>query len=120
LGHTELEAAMRWCPHVREVTPAGKGPKDAQVGNRYIDRDGSAYNNPAGCACVASYCMQWRWLDDSRSYCGVSGRPTFQPLREPRRLANRTPLERPTTGEQRDLFDLDSAESCRDVIRSTT
>jgi hypothetical protein len=53
LGHTELEAAMRWCPHVREVTPLGKGPKDAQVGNRYIDRDGSAYTNPAGCACTA-------------------------------------------------------------------
>jgi hypothetical protein len=104
-GHTELEAAMRWCPHVREVTPVGKGPKDAQIGNRYVDRGGQEYANPAGCCCIAGYCMQWRWLDDLRGYCGLSGKPTYQPIGEPRRLPNRTPLERPTASEQVDLFD---------------
>jgi len=105
LGHTELEAVMRWCPHVREVTPVGKGPKDVAIGNRYIDRDGESYGNPAGCCCIASYCMAWRWLDDLRGYCGLTERPRFQPVSEPRRLPHRTPLPRPTASEQRDLFD---------------
>lgn len=105
LGHTELEANLRWCPHVREVTPVGKGRKDVAIGNRYVDRDGSAYNNPAGCACAASYCMSWRWLDSLRGYCGLAGRPIFQPIGEPRQFPNRTPLERPTASEQTDLFD---------------
>jgi hypothetical protein len=105
LGHTELEAHMRWCSFAREVTPVGKGPKDAAIGNRYLDRNGSEYANPAGCACIASYCMSWRWLDDLRGHCGLAGQPTFQPMREPRQFVNRTPLERPTASEQVDLFD---------------
>ena len=113
LGHTELEAAMRWCPHVREVTPAGKGRKDAAIGNRYRDDDGTEYANPAGCCCIGSVCMAWHWLDATRGYCGLAGKPTYQPLGEPRPLTNRTPLERPTASEQIDLFDVYAADSCR-------
>ena len=51
LGHTELEAALRWCPQAREVTPVGKGPKDVAIGNRYLDKNGCEYANPAGCSC---------------------------------------------------------------------
>ena len=61
--------------------------------------------------------MSWRWLDPTRGYCGMAGRPTYQPLGEPRRLPNRTPLERPTASEQRDLFDdVYAADSCRDSV----
>jgi hypothetical protein len=105
LGHTELEASMRWCPLARQVTPVGKGKKDAQIGNRYLDADGADYANPAGCRCTGSYCMSWRWLDSLRGNCGLAGRPHFQPINEPRRLPNRTPLPRPTASEQFDLFD---------------
>jgi hypothetical protein len=35
LGMTEVEASLRWCPHVREHTPVGKGTKDVAIGNRY-------------------------------------------------------------------------------------
>jgi hypothetical protein len=104
LGHTELEAVMRWCPFVREVTSAGKS-RNAAIGNRFTDRNGGEYGNPAGCCCVGSYCMSWRWIDDLRGYCGLAERPRFQPAGEPRRLPNRTPLPRPTASEQRDLFD---------------
>ena len=96
---------MRWCPHVREVTPTGKGAKDVAIGNRFIDKNGSEYANPAGCCCIGSVCMSWRWSDDIRGFCGLAGRPTHQPIGEPRRLPNRTPLERPTPSEQIDLFD---------------
>jgi hypothetical protein len=105
LGHTELEAAMRWCPHAREATPAGKGPKDAAIGNRYIDRDGSDYANPAGCRCIGSLCMTWRWHDGLRGYCGLAGELRYQPPGEPRRLPNRHPLERPSESLARELFD---------------
>jgi hypothetical protein len=105
LGHTELEAAMRWCPLTREVTPVGKGARDAQIGNRYVDRNGSEYSNPAGAACIGSVCMFWRWHDDLRGYCGNAGPPGHQPLGEPRRLTVRTPLERPTASERVDLDD---------------
>jgi hypothetical protein len=104
LGMTAAEAAMRWCPHVREVTPVGKSKKDAQIGNRFIDRDGSHYSNPAGCGCISDHCMMWRSLDQLRGYCGLASRPHYQPLSEPRQLASRTPLERPTESEQQDLF----------------
>jgi len=104
LGHTELEAVMRWCPHVREVTPAGKGPRDVAIGNRYRNGDGQEYGNPAGCCCIASYCMAWKWLDATRGFCGMTEPPRYQPLGEPRRLVNRTPLGRPTSSEQADLF----------------
>jgi hypothetical protein len=104
LGHSESEAAIRWCAFAREVTPTGP-QKLAAIGNRFIDHDGSAYSNPAACNCIGGYCMSWRWLDDLRGFCGLAGRPTHQPLREPRRLSSRTPLERPTPSECRDLFD---------------
>ena len=96
---------MRWCPHVREVTPVGKGAKDAQIGNRYIDKNGSEYGNPSGCCCIGSVCMMWQWFDDLRGHCGLAGKPTFQPIGEPRRLVNRTPLERPPASERVDLDD---------------
>jgi hypothetical protein len=111
LGHTEVEAAMRWCPHAREATAAGKA-KDVAIGNRWIDREGQDdYANPAGCRCIGSQCMSWRWIDDLRGYCGLAGRPHFQPIGEPRRFPNRTPLPRPTASEQRDLFDNDEVGS---------
>jgi len=112
LGHTEIEAAMRWCPHVREATAAGKA-KDIAIGNRYLDREGQDYANPAGCRCIASQCMAWQWLDSIRGYCGLAERPRFQPVGEPRRFPNRTPLPRPTASEQRDLFDDDPVNSER-------
>ena len=103
LGMTECEASLRWCPMAREVVSLGK--KDAGIGNRYLDERGADYANPAGARCIGSYCTAWRWHDATRGYCGLAGRPTYQPIGEPRRLANRTPLERPTASEQRDLFD---------------
>jgi hypothetical protein len=104
LGMTETDAAMRWCPHVREVTPVGKSKKDAAIGNRYLDKDSVDYANPAGCRCIASHCAAWRWLDPFRGCCGLAGPVIFQPPGEPRRLVNRTPLPRPTSTEQQDLF----------------
>jgi hypothetical protein len=109
LGHTEVEAAVRWCPLVREVTPVGKGAKDAAIGNRYIDKNGSEYANPAGCLCIGSVCMFWRWDDATRGHCGIAGPLVFQPIGEPRRLVNRTPLERPTASERVDLDDDEAA-----------
>ena len=105
LGHSELEASLRWCPFVREVTPLGKSRKDVAIGNHYLGSEGGEYNNPSGCACSASYCMAWRWTDSLRGYCGLAGRPHFQPINEPRRFPNRKPLPRPSACEQCDLFD---------------
>jgi hypothetical protein len=34
-GHTEQEAAQRWCPFVRETVPLGKS-KVAAIGNRFL------------------------------------------------------------------------------------
>jgi hypothetical protein len=103
LGMTELEAAMRWCPFSCEVVDLGK--KDHELGNRYLDSDGSDYANPAGSRCIGSICLMWRWSDPFRGYCGLAGRPSYRPLGEPRRLPNRTPLPRPSASEQADLFD---------------
>lgn len=105
LGMTEVQAAVRWCPLTREVTPVGKGAKDAAIGNRYIDKNGSEYANPAGCLCIGSVCMFWRWDDATHGHCGLAGPVTYQPIGEFRRLPTRTPLERPTASEQVDLFD---------------
>jgi hypothetical protein len=102
LGMTELEAAMRWCPQAREVTALDK--KTQHLGNRYLDGEGD-FANPAGCRCIGSYCLAWRWIDPLRGYCGLAGVPRFQPLGEPRRLTNRTPLERPHESLERDLFE---------------
>jgi hypothetical protein len=106
LGWTELEAAMRWCPHAREHTPVGKGTKDVAIGNRYLDQNGQDdYTNPAGARCIGSMCMSWRWHDALRGYCGLAGEPRFQPLGEPPRLPNRHPLQRPSESLARELFD---------------
>jgi hypothetical protein len=102
LGHTEIEASMRACPFAREVI-ALDGKRERSVGNRYTGPDGGDYANPAGCRCIGSYCMAWRWLDALRGCCGMTERPRYQPLGEPRRLANRTPLERPSESLARDL-----------------
>ena len=89
LGMTEPEAAVCWCPLVREVTPVGKGAKDVAIGNRYIDKNGSEYANPAGCACIASNCMFRRWDSPTRGHCGLAGPVTYQPLGESRRRVSR-------------------------------
>jgi hypothetical protein len=108
LGMTEVEASLRWCPHVREHTPVGKGTKDVAIGNRYLDSNGQDdYTNPAGCRCIGSMCLAWRWTDPQRGYCGLAGRPTYQPINEPRRVPHRSPLGRPTASEQVDLYDVD-------------
>jgi hypothetical protein len=88
----------------REVTPTGKGKKDAAIGNRYLDGDGQDdYANPAGCRCIGSMCLAWRWSDDLRGYCGLAGPVTYQPVGEPRRIPNRAPLRRPHESLARDL-----------------
>jgi len=103
-GLTETEASMCWCPMAREATPVGKGPKDAAIGNRYVDRDGSDYANPAGARCIGSMCTCWRWDSKRRGHCGLAGPIAYQSLGEPRHIPHRTPLERPTASEQADLF----------------
>jgi hypothetical protein len=103
LGHTECEASLRWCPFAREIVELSK--KATAVGNRYTDQNGSDYANPAGARCIGSHCMAWHWSDPLRGHCGIAGPVTFQPIGEPRRLANRTPLERPTPSEQVDLLE---------------
>jgi hypothetical protein len=76
---TEAEAAQRWCPLVREVTPVGKGGKrDIALGNRYTT-DKDDFTNPAGARCVGSVCMSWRWLSESRGHCGLAGATTCPP-----------------------------------------
>jgi len=107
-GHTESEAAQRWCPFAREVTPIGKSKRDAAVGNRYFtERDDFA--NPGGCRCIAFDCMAWRWSSADRGHCGIAGPVEFMPAGEPRQLRNRIPPAR----EPADLFDA-SAAGCRD------
>jgi hypothetical protein len=113
-GHTEAEAAQRWCPFTREVTPIGKSKKDAAIGNRYLtERDD--FPNPAGCRCIASHCMAWRWTSVDRGRCGLAGPVELMPAAEPRRLHNRVPPAR----EIPDLFDNADA-SCRDGVSLTT
>jgi hypothetical protein len=109
LGHTEAEAAQRWCPFAREVTPLGKAKRDAAAGNRYLT-DKDDYTNPAGCRCIASHCMAWRWLSEGRGHCGLAGSVTHMPNAEPQHLPNRVPLARiyPTQPDQ-----FDGAADCR-------
>jgi hypothetical protein len=107
-GHTEHEAGQRWCPFVREVTPVGKSKKDAQIGNRYLaDKD---YANPAGCRCIASHCMAWRFVSELHGYCGLAGPIGLTPRNEPRDLPNRIPPARiKPVPPQLELFNDDGA-----------
>lgn len=87
---SEEEAKKRWCPQARELD----WHKDA--GN--IDRKISGYNrNKNGNipACIASYCMVWRWAEAKKlrdidlvtsdvqdlpprtGYCGIAGKPEY-------------------------------------------
>jgi hypothetical protein len=99
LGHTEVEAGQRWCPHVREVTPVGKGKKDVAVGNRFMTMKDD-YVNPAGARCIGSHCMAWRWTSEDRGHCGLAGPVLMMPAGEPRQLHDRVPPARTY-----DLFD---------------
>jgi hypothetical protein len=116
-GYTEIEAAQRWCPFTREVTPVGNGKKDVAIGNRFLTaRDD--YTNPAGCRCVASHCMAWRWTSVDRGGCGLAGPFVLMPAGEPRRLPNRVPPARETIP---DLFDdVVVADGCGGGTGSTT
>jgi hypothetical protein len=91
--HTEDEAGQRWCPHAREATPVGKGKKDVAIGNRYMTMNDD-YPNPAGCRCIASHCMAWRWSSADRGHCGLAGPVVVMAAGEPRRLRNRMPPAR--------------------------
>jgi hypothetical protein len=117
-GYTEAEAAQRWCPFAREVTPVGKSKKDAAIGNRY-ETAKDDFTNPAGCRCIASHCMAWRFISVDRGYCGLASAVLHMPANEPRHLHNRMPPPREPPQEP-DLFDLYAADSCRGVISSTT
>jgi hypothetical protein len=109
LGYAEAEAAQRWCPYVREVTPLGKGKKDIAIGNRYTTNKDD-FTNPAGCRCIASHCMAWRWVSEKCGHCGLAGSPTYPPADGPRHLPNRMPPARAYPA-QPDLFD--GAAECR-------
>jgi hypothetical protein len=104
LGMTENQAALRWCPFAREVIEVG-AKKTHGIGNRYLGSGEDDYANPAGCRCIGSMCLAWRWSDETRGYCGLAGPVIYQPVGEPRRVPNRRPLARPTASEQHDLFD---------------
>jgi hypothetical protein len=107
-GYAEHEAAQRWCPFVREVTPVGKSKKDAAIGNRYLaDKD---YANPTGCRCIASHCMAWRWVTELHGHCGLAGSVGLMPRNEPRSLPNRIPPARiDPVPPQLELFNDDGA-----------
>jgi hypothetical protein len=102
LGLTEAQAAMRWCPLVREVIDESD-KKPRAIGNRYQDKGGGSYANPAGARCIGSMCLCWRWDSERRGHCGLAGPVTYQPPGEPRRIPNRTPLPRPDEGLAKDL-----------------
>lgn len=114
-GYTEAEAAQRWCPFAREATPVGKSKKDAAIGNRYTTTKDD-FTNPAGCRCIASHCMSWRWESEATGHCGLSGPIGYMPADEPRRLANRVPPSRDPTP---DLF-ADVADSRHGAVSSPT
>jgi len=98
LGLTENQAAMRWCPMVREVIDEAHA-----VGNRYQDISGDSCANPVGSRCIGSMCLSWRWDSERRGHCGLAGPITYQPLGEPRRIPDRTPLPRPHESLAQDL-----------------
>jgi hypothetical protein len=93
VGHTEEQAGQRWCPFVRETVPLGKGKRDVAIGNRY-STDKDDYTNPAGCRCVASHCMAWRWVTELHGFCGLAGSVGPMPRAEPRNLTSRKPPAR--------------------------
>jgi hypothetical protein len=101
LGLTETQAAMRWCPMVREVIEPDK--KTQGIGNRYLDNGGGDYTNPAGARCIGSMCLCWRWDSKRRGHCGLVGPVTHQPPGEPRRITHRTALPRPDESIAKDL-----------------
>ena len=82
--HTEEQARARWCPFVRayfderEVAVASYN-RMAWMGEGEPNAENIEAN--AGCLCIASNCMAWRW-DESKmdaegpllGYCGLAGR----------------------------------------------
>jgi hypothetical protein len=102
LGMTENQAAMRWCPMVREVIETNN-KKTHGIGNRYLGNDGGDYTNPAGARCIGGMCLCWRWDSERRGHCGLAGLVAYQPPGEPRRIPNRTPLPRPDENLAKDL-----------------
>jgi hypothetical protein len=117
VGMTETQASMRWCPMAREIVANGTN-RNVGMGNRY-QAEGGDYANPAGCRCIASACMFWRWANPRLGYCGLAGTITYQPANEPRNHVNRSPLERPNPGLAHDLLD-DSEDGCASVDRDAS
>jgi hypothetical protein len=117
VGMTETQASMRWCPMAREIVANGTN-RNVGIGNRY-QAEGGDYANPAGCRCIASGCMFWRWANARLGYCGLAGTITYQPANEPRNPVNRTPLERPNPGLAHNLLDK-SEDGCASVDRDAS
>lgn len=79
---TEEEARGKWCPYARQQSTMGRNS---------FNRRGSAVKVLAGCRCIASECMAWRWGTEivtegdweqtsevkstTHGYCGLAGSP---------------------------------------------
>lgn len=60
---TEEEAKTKWCPHAFTFGSL-TGPNETNYGpqNRGFQMKGPL----VACECIASKCMSWRWVDDTR------------------------------------------------------
>jgi hypothetical protein len=76
---TEAEARKRWCPFAR-VAVDTVVTDDPVPANRALDLHNNMPTWPAQCACMASFCMAWRWehrflgehAANSTGYCGLA------------------------------------------------
>lgn len=86
---TEEEAKGKWCPHSRTVkydvgTMFSSSPRNRVVESEANEVLAEISYNLAGCQCIASQCMAWRWSEQlmrtdgpvlpRTGYCGLAGR----------------------------------------------
>jgi hypothetical protein len=83
---TEEQARTKWCPHVRYVVNFSGSTANRWKQSAPLEQPDAL--NPIPCRCIASECMQWRFVprperiyaDETTSlpphgYCGLAGRP---------------------------------------------
>lgn len=65
---TETRAALRWCPHARQVAMVSEDPPIYDTANR----DGDAHYGVANVNCIATECALWVEIEPGKGVMGCN------------------------------------------------